>query len=276
MTVGRSRRTPAKHELMRSIVGREIGAANFMTAIHRLVWLDLTAGDGVPDDDRSWWHGCSPGILAHHAVRSTKPVDITLYEIKPRTYDRLLINLKGYLPGLGYSDVGDCWHHGETVVLRVVNASGASAEVDHLNRHDAVLAFNDPNAVTDWAMRPTFAAEINVRTPWHRSISTMGCNTGGLKRLRIEEREPWFGNVGAQQSALPRHRDLLLAAIEGDDAQWAYLLNEPVKWRSSQEKVASDAFRRFGYRLDMAWYGTHRQSFEDMKRRLFLTKDERR
>lgn len=275
MTVGRSRRTPAKHELMRSIVGREVGAANSLAYVDRLVWLDLTAGDGIPDEARGWVQGCSPGILAYHATKSKKPVDLTLYEIKPATYDRLAESLRLQLPALGYEDKGDCWCYRDTVVLRAVNASGALAKVDGIGRRDAVLVSNDPNAITDWAMRPTFAAEITARTPWFRSISTMGCNPAGLKRLPLDDRMSWFRLIEQQESALPAYRDLLLAAIEGDDAQWAYLLNDPVKWRATQERMALSAFARFDYRLDIAWCGTQRTAFEEMKRRLFLTKAER-
>lgn len=274
MSVGHSRRTPAKHKLMSSIIGREVGAASKNPAIDRHVWKDLCAGDGIPVDGRGWCEGCSPGIFAYHATHAKKPVDLELYEIKPATYDRLIESLKLRLPELGYENKGDCWQFRDMVTLRTFNASGSDAGVDDIGRRDAVLISNDPNAITDWAMRPTFAAEIEARTPWFRSISTMGCNAAGLKRLSLEERMGWFRLIEQQESALPRHRDLLLAAIDGDASQWAYLLNDPVKWRGTQEKVAVSAFARYAYRLETAWYGTQRAAYEQMKRRLFLTKTE--
>jgi hypothetical protein len=137
------------------------------------------------------------------------------------------------------------------------------------------MVSHDPNAVTSQAMRPTFAAEIASRTRWFRSFCTMGCNVNGLKRLPLRERLPWFDFVEGQRATLPRYRDLLLAAIEGDNSQWAYLLNEPIKWRSTQERVVASAFSRFGYQMEMAWHGLNPQKFEAMERRLFLTKTER-
>jgi len=262
---------------MRSIVGKEVGAAGAMRPIQRLVWFDLTAGDGLPADGQDWSRSCSPGILATSASKSAKPVSLRLYEIKPATYDRLLANLAAQLPALGYSQAADnVWTIGSHVALSAVCGSGATALVDDVVDTDAVLAVNDPNAITDWAIRPTFAAELLRRTPWSRSLSTMGCNPAGLKRLKHEERLPWFGLVAAQEAALPGYRDLLLAAIEGDDAQWAYLLCEPVKWRDTQQVVAARAFAKYGYSLDMSWHRTHPAEFELLKQRLFLTKAERR
>lgn len=277
MTVGRSGRTPAKHDLMRSIVGREVGAAGSMTAVDRLVWFDLTAGDGITcDEGASWAMGCSPGIMALYATHSKKPVDLTLFEIKPATYDRLMSSLSRHLPDLGYVPVEEGrWAFGNVVDLRAVNGSGADASIAGVCRFDAVLVSNDPNAITDWAMRPSFAREISEKTPWFRSISTMGCNPAGLKRLPPDIRMGWFDLIASQENALPRYRDLLLAAIAGDDAQWAYLLGEPVKWRGSAERMATTAFRRHDYTLDMAWCRMQRGPFDDLKRRLFLTRSER-
>lgn len=274
MTVGRSWRTPAKHGLMNDIVGREAGVANYNNVIQRLHWYDLTAGDGVVADDLVWRENCSPGILAHHARVSRKPVRITLHEIKPATYDRLLTTLAEELPRLGYAPDGDCWRHGLHVELRTVRASGATVQLPALTRSDAVLVSNDPNAITDWAMRPGFPAEI--RTPWFRNVSTMGCNPAGLKRLPRADREGWFGLLADQEAALPPHRDLLLAAISRDDAQWAYLLCEPVKWRERVEKEVTAEFRRHGKEVDMAWFRTDREQYEATKRRLFLTEAERK
>lgn len=276
--VGQSRRTPAKHELMRNIVGKEVGAAGSMQAIERLVWADLTAGSGVPVDGLEWERNCSPGILAYHATRSRKPVDITLYEIKPATFDLLLASLHQHLPALGYTPVDEgVWRYRETVLLLALNQSGEHAGLGNIKRgdSDAVVVTNDPNAITDWAMRPSFAQEIANLTPWFRSISTMGCNVGGLKRLDLAERAHWFDLVSQQEAALPPYRDLLLAAIEHDAAQWAYLLCEPVKWKSVMEKVTRDSFKKFGYALDLAWYRSDPARFAQLKQRLFLTSKER-
>lgn len=279
MDVGRSHRTPAKHALMDKIYGSEVGVASLNTGkmgrVRRLVWVDLTAGDGIPEDGLEWHRNCSPGINAYHATKAKKPVDVTLHEIQPATFDRLITSLSENLPALGYRQIAETtWSYGEYVHLRALNGSGSDASVGHIQSTDAVLVSNDPNAITTWAMRPTFAQEISNRTWAFRSISTMGCNPAGLKRSDPTIRAGWFDVVKSQEQALPRHRDLLLAAIEGDSAQWAYLLNEPVKWYEKAETVVKTAFAKHGYSMELAWHRATPARFEDLKAKLFLTRDE--
>ena len=275
-SVGRSHRTPAKHALMRKIVGSEIGAAGNQWAIQRLRYLDLTAGDGLADESApgGWEHNCSPGIAAYYARYSRKPIEVILYEIQAATFDRLTRNLSERLPGLGYERTGDEWVCGNAR-LRLVHDSGARALVTDVTKQTAVLVSNDPNAITDWAMRPSFAAEISHRTPWFRAISTMGCNPAGLKRLPPEDRRVWFEHIESQVRSLPNHKDLLLVEIERDDAQWAYLLCEPAKWRKQAERSALLAFSAHGLSVNWAWWKTERSRFTEIEQRLFLTKKER-
>lgn len=276
--VGTSERTPAKHALMNSIYGKEVGVvgwSRYHQGIQRHVWKDLTAGNGVTDNDVDWKSNCSPGINAHHATKAQRPVDVELYEIQPATFDRLLGSLADNLPTLGYVRVAETgWRFRDQVSLRAICGSGADAPVSDIRKTDAVLVSNDPNAITTWAMRPTFAQEIADRAWCFRSISTMGCNPAGLKRSDPSVRAGWFDLIKQQEAALPDHRDLLLTAIEGDASQWAYLLGEPSKWRSTMEKVVTGAFKRYGYSMEMAWHRADSGSFEALKSRLFLTRSE--
>jgi len=276
MNVGRSWRTPAKHDLLSSMLGQEVGAAGRIADARALSWIDLTAGDAALVDGLDWATACSPGILARHAAKSSKPVEIDLYEIQAATYDRLLGNLATHLPELGYEQVDDTtWSLGSRVALRTHNSSGHAASVGHITKHHAVFVVNDPNAITEWAMRPTFAAEI-ARTAWmFRTVSTMGCNVAGIKRLPIGERIDWFDTVESQQAALPDHRDLLLASIARDEAQWAYLIGTARKWRSTTEKVIGTAFRKIGKGAAMSWFLDDADAFQEEKLRLFLQKPER-
>lgn len=277
LDVGRSWRTWAKHELMCSFVGQEVGAASRMRDIQRHGWIDLSAGDAANADGVEWKKGCSPGILASYALSSNKPTEVVLHEIQPATFDRLVANLNEHLPNLGYTQQGPAlWQAGDLVTVRAFNASGHLASVGFVQRTDAVLVLNDPNAITEWAMRDTFAQEIADRTPWFRSLSTMGCNPAGIKRLNLQERRAWFGLVGAQQRALPRYRDLLLAAIERDEAQWAYLMSTAERWRGSTESVVKTAFKKIGRTAAMSWFGRDPRLFEETKKTLFLTKKELR
>lgn len=279
MDVGRSWRTPAKHDLIRSILGEEVGAACRLRDARRLVWYDLTAGDAANIDGEAWHQSCSPGILARHALQSPKPVEIRLHEIQPATYDRLLGNLADHLPALGYlrdPHQESRWSHGGGhVLITAHNMSGQDAPTGDIRKGDAVFVLNDPNAITEWAMRPSFAAEITSRTWMFRSLSTMGCNPGGLKRIDLESRLNWFDTIDDQQAALPAHRDLVLAAIARDDAQWAYLISTSRKWRTKTEKVIQSVFRRWERAALMSWYRQDPAEFQDAKMRLFLQRQER-
>ncbi len=258
------------------LVGREGGAGRKMPQIRRHVWIDLTAGDGLVEGDLTTWHrNCSPGLFAYHATKATKPVEIRLYEIKQSTYDRLLQNLHPRLADLGYMFSDSAWTYDGRVKLTAMLASGAEASVEDVDRWTAVFASNDPNAITDWAMRPTFSQEVVSRTAWFRGISTLGCNVGGLKRLDLTERMKWYDQVQQQEGALPRYRNLLLAAIENDDSQWAYLINEADKWKANTEDDATKAFSRFDMSIRKAWYRGPDGTYCNLKDELFLTRAER-
>lgn len=274
LDVGRSGRTPAKHALMAAIVGKEVGAAPFVRGIRRLWWVDLTAGDGVAPEGLEWEHNCSPGILASRAKNSARPTTVTLYEIQPATFDRLERNLAMELPRLGYGYQDGWWTFGNAR-LQVVNESGAAAPVDEVGRSTAALVTNDPNAITDWAMRPTFAQEIRQRSGIFRSVSTMGCNPAGLMRLDREDRDRWFDLIAQQEETLPDHQDLLLARIERDASKWGYLLCEPMKWRKQMARATMTAFSRFGMTLEFAWLKEDPAAFRAIESRLFLTNQER-
>lgn len=273
-TVGRSARTPAKHQLMTALVGKEVGAASHIGTIECLQWIDLTAGDGLVPDGLRWDRNCSPGILARHARASTKPVIVTMLERQASTYDRLLASLAAELPALGYTGAGSLWSCGNAMI-EVVNTSGADVGLRRVDRKVAVLATNDPNAICDWAMRPTFAAEVRARTPWFRSISTMGCNTGGLMRLSREDRDHWFELIAQQRRELPAHHDLLLARIERDCAKWGYLLCEPRRWRQEAEATVRESFAAHGMTVQTAWMRTDPGLFAAIQDYLFLTAQER-
>lgn len=280
--VGRSWRTHGKHTLMRSLLGKEVGVLNawsrsVRTDVGKVVWYDLTAGDGVAPDDESWVQGCSPGILADHASRLERPGLVLLHEIQPATYDRLLSSLAANLPRLGYNPVGPtgAWCRGPVQIV-AINGNGAEADTTPVQWGDAVFVLNDPNAITEWAMRPTFTQELIGRTWLCRSLSTMGCNPAGIKRLDRAEREQWFELVRQQQDTLPAHRDLLLAAIERDSAQWAYLVGDAAKWRASTENVVRTAFAKVGRTVAASWFRSDSARFEETKRELFLTRSELR
>lgn len=273
--VGRSWRTPIKHDYLWSIVGQEAGAIAHLGAWSG-AWYDLTAGDAALIPGEMWHRSCSPGILAYHASQCQIPIRVRLHEIQAATYDRLIGNLGAYLPTLGYGATGpDTWNHpgnGSTVTAH--NLSGSKADVADIDRNTAVFVVNDPNAIIDWAMRPTFAAEIAARTGLSRCLSTMGCNPAGLKRLTIDERIHWFATVREQQQAMPRYRDLSLAALDRDEAQWAYLVATSDKWRAKTDQAARKSAKGCNRSVSIAWWRQEPDRFDDVLLRLFLQKSE--
>lgn len=275
MDVGRSWRTPIKHEYLSSTVGQEAGAIAHLGA-QAGAWYDLTAGDAALIPGEMWHKSCSPGILAYHASQCRVPVHVRLHEIQAATYDRLLGNLCSYLPTLGYTPTSsDSWTHpgnGSTVACH--NLSGAEADVTDIDRDTAVFVVNDPNAIIDWAMRDTFPAEISARTGLFRCLSTMGCNPAGLKRLTIDERIKWFATVREQQQAMPHYRDLSLAALDRDEAQWAYLVATSDKWRVKTDQAARKSARNCKRSVSIAWWRQNPDLFSDLLLRLFLQKSE--
>lgn len=272
--VGRSWRTPIKHDYMWSIVGQEAGVIPNLGVRHG-IWYDLTAGDAAPVDGIAWERACSPGILAYHAAKCRIPIHVRLYEIKTGTFDRLIGNLSEHLPALGFAAYGTAWTHpgsGSTVTAH--NLSGADADATDVHGATGVFVVNDPNAITEWAMRSTFPAEIAVRTRWSRCLSTMGCNPAGIKRLAIEERINWFSAVHEQQIALPGYRDLSLAALDRDEAQWAYLVATSDKWREKTDQAARKSAKSCNRSVSLAWWRQDEERFAELLMRLFLQKSE--
>jgi hypothetical protein len=299
MGVGNSWHTQAKHALMSKFIERELTAANSLQWIRRLPWIDLTAGDGIPTYEGEWHACCSPGILAYHASMSRhQPVWVELYEKDPATYGKLLASLGEQLPILGYVQVGENqWRHGERANLRALNVDGRKAQIDYVQKKDAVLVLNDPNSITEWAMRRGFANEILDRPGWVglRILSTLGCNVCGIKMLPLDkegtlplgdgpevmsltERKNWFKLISEQVDVLPEAHDLLLAAFERDSSQWAYLMSVPsggrTNWVAEAEEDVQKAFATAGRAGQMAWLKQNPERFERTKDALFYTQAE--
>ena len=291
--VGRSiKRTPAKHNLMDKLAGNEVGmVTRVLSARHNVTnarMIDLTAGDASPPGCLTisdWRKNCSPGILAHHGAHATVPTLIEIYERATGTFDALLNNLTERLPHLGYepaswsptgSDFG--WRHKKAPTIIVpLNKSGADANITGISSATSVFVTHDPNHINDWAMRPTFAQEVRLLTPWFRSITTMGCNIGGLKRLELTERKRWYDFLNSISAQLYAHHDLFLCAINGDASQWGYLIETSQKsqHREALEYFANSAFNANGLELRNAWLRRTEQEFKTIVHELFLTKEER-
>jgi len=295
LDVGTSHHTPIKHAIMREFVAKEVRAANSLGWIERLLWIDLTAGNAQPMHGSLWADSCSPGILASRATESIQPVVIDLYEKNPDTYARLVANLDQQLPALGYRRFHDNgWNEWATgnARLRAWDRDGRQAGMSHITRGDAVLVLNDPNSITEWAMRQTFTTEISrVRgLKGLRILSCVGFNVSGIKRtpfLRddpaprtdsISARSDWYGLIRSLTDSLPDRLDLMLAGFSRDASQWAYLFSSPKVWRDrgEEEKVIAEAFTATGeaHDYEYAWFKRDREKFVRLVDRRILTKSE--
>ena len=291
--VGTSHHTPIKHAVMIQFVEKEVRAANSLGWFERLPWIDLTAGNAIPAYDAPWADACSPGILASRALQSRKPVIVDLYEKNPDTYANLLDSLDTHLPVLGYQRIHDNgwneWAAG-TAKVRAWHRDGREAGIGHIRRNDAVLVLNDPNSITEWAMRRRFTTDLGEAARGIRTLSCVGFNVAGIKRspfLRddpapstdsISTRSDWYELIRSITETLPERLDLMLAGFKRDSSQWAYLFSSPKVWRDKgeEEEVIAKAFTATGEEHDYeyAWFKRDRQEFARLVDRRILTRAE--
>jgi hypothetical protein len=266
--VGRSWRTPIKHEYLWSIVGQEAGAIPNLGA-QCGIWYDLTAGDAALIPGEMWHKSCSPGILAYHASQCLVPAHVRLHEIQTATYDRLLGNLTSYLPTLGYGAAGpSAWiHPGNGSTVSAHNLSGADADVTDIDGNTAVFVVNDPNAITEWAMRPTFTAEIATRTWLSRCLSTMGCNPGGTCAAHSPTDQ--ISTVREQQQAMPEYRGPLACRADRDEAMGLPSLTSK-EWRAKTDKAAKKSAKNCKRSVSIAWWRQEPHQFDDQQLRLLF------
>lgn len=265
--VGKSGVTPCKHDLLNKLLGREVGTlkANKLGIGDYLI-VDLTAGDGVPYTGKEFRKGCSPGIILHHAeylaTQTHVQANVLLLEKQEATYLELVANIKDQQPNFkGYASLGAFCRDSKSW-----NFSESPA--------DAAFLYNDPNHIEDWCLTPEMLASAPKFTT---SLSTLGCNVGGMKRLDLDKRELWFNRINMVTSSIVQSwHDACLLSVGGAD-QWAYLVTAPTKWR---DQITSDclaaASKMEGREADpqIAWFKQDPAAFLALQQYLFLTKAE--
>lgn len=265
--VGKSGVTPCKHDLLNKLLGREVGTlrANRLDIANYLI-VDLTAGDGIPYAGKTFWKGCSPGIILHHTkyVYSQTKVNcsVLMLEKQHETWLELLANIQSQ-------------YDNEEVMINALCADSKTYDFSELDFEDqAVFIYNDPNHIEDWCLTP----QILARAPkFTTSLSTLGCNVGGMKRLDLDKRELWFDRINmVTKSIVQPWHDACLLSVGGAD-QWAYLMTAPAKWR---DQITSDclaaASKMEGREADpqIAWFKQDPSTFLSLQKYLFLTKAE--
>jgi hypothetical protein len=265
--VGKSGVTPCKHDLLYKLLGREAGTLRSNPlGCARYGIVDLTAGDAVPFGSE-FSKGCSPGIILKHASwigKNTNVIAKALFiEKQEQTYQQLCANLE--------RELGADPLHGFTVDATCGNSKEFRFPAGIV---DAAFIYNDPNHIEDWCLTPELLYSVPRLTT---SLSTLGCNVGGLKRLDLDRRREWFHRVELiNETILQPWHDACLLAVGGAD-QWAYLITAPIKWRDRiTQDCISAATKIQGREAEprIAWRKQDPAAFYQLERFLFLTKKE--
>jgi hypothetical protein len=282
--VGKSdRRTPVKHAMLRNHSGRDVGAAMYAARKLNLIYgghcfIDLTAGDAHGDGINEWERASSPGIFSIHA-RNLPNVRGKLYEKSFTVFESLIINLDYQLPFSGFEKISDLmWRHTVTKsTIEAIHGDARDVVFDDLGDREWLYVFNDPNQMHGWCLNVEQFVAIKTRNRCITFMSTMGCNSGGLKRLELNERLSWSDHVKGLMTIIERCSwlDLVLFEIVGDAAQWAYLLLVPSAWI---EKTIAETMRqseRDGVQMNGCSHKSDPRQFNVSLNRLFLSKSER-
>jgi hypothetical protein len=288
---GRSDRTEGKHRLLDAYLGMQVGVASQRFADFRLVFHDLTAGDGVAPRGLHWLRGCSPGLFAHHAkCAALRDVECSVFisERAPATFSILRANLARELRNEGWHVGLEPASNGGLLANFTSSSAGASATLlaecsdrpltpSVANKGEIGFYFFDPNTYADWR---NFPAEFLSKdaSRYALCLCTMGCNAGGIKRMRPEERLRWYDYLRGVTDSMSEWHDALLIALKGDASQWAYLAIVPSTWRARIAQASVSAFRAVDRDVQIAWLRkspTETATFHEICDVLFKTRDER-
>ena len=125
---------------------------------------------------------------------------------------------------------------------------------------------------------PAAAAEAPAHTPrFSRHIvpvlARLGCNAGGSKRLPEDSRDEWYAWIEDLMRPLHDRHDLALITLNKDKSQFAFVLDEPVKWRDSIDVEIRRAAK--GFDIRRIWLKQEPLKFKQQVDVLFKTKRER-
>lgn len=267
MAIGQSGdRTPGKHSLLATLLGRLTGAFPYVKFLKKPFFIiDLCAGDGQP----SFHSGqSSPQIIHKYASllrqkMGNDAVVVILIEKDRATFDKLQTAFP--------ADEHTYLIHGDSKDPSVISRVQEIIK-ERGNKRSPCFLHNDPNKIVDFAITK---ALLQILPPFTTSLSTMGCNVAGIKRLPLEARLLWFECIYAFVSfinQMPCH-DAYLSTLRKDKSQWAYLITTPAKWRDQTARDVTRAFHSWPFGIDGSWLSS-RDQFDLLIRRLFLTKKE--
>ena len=275
--------TPCKHFLLNRLLGREVGViSRGYPPVTSVFFYDLTAGDGVPylSADDGFTSSCSPGIFLRHThwlttkQRFNKPLYLIGCEKQAVTYNELVKNTAAFLDANDWAQIERGYYARNTSEVAYIhtNASDINAPV---SRDSSCFIYNDPNHIEDWSLTPEF---LNNCPRFTTSLSTLGCNVGGLKRIDESRRREWFARVETVcASVVKGWHDACLFSVGGAD-QWAYLITAPAKWRDEITDECTKAAKKLEKKItaepQIVWRKRDPESFYQLQRFLFLTREE--
>jgi hypothetical protein len=211
-TVGASSRTPFKHWLYNTMLGKIAGATSTGKAMgcNGMFILDMCAGDGLDIDSI----GSSPTLARRHTewLKSKgMPARAMLYERERLTYDRLSARMN------------------ESLTVKTIFGTSENLTIRDLpiTQKDSVMVYADPNSVATLPVSMDLVSSFNERTLF---LMTLGCNASGIKRNNIEDRRKWYDVARMIIRSVRRHHDIQLIWLNGDSHQWAYMAAVPIKW----------------------------------------------
>ncbi len=267
--VGRSHRTPLKHWMLSALLGKVVGVGgtgrvesfvNFRK--YGLHCIDIGAGDGTVIEGK---HTSSPYLMNWHCWNAMHPkhsslipydAHITLIEKMEHTASVLAISVEGY------EYKAPC-----EIIIR----DARDYSIEPLSPYQPYFINADPNHINELPLARDFSERL---TPASTYVVTLGCNVGGLKRLKPEEREPWFEYADMLCQRLPYWHDVILCSLENDASQWAYLARVPSKWSDGYMKAMRSKAKGFGFITNPVSLKGSREGFDRAIDTLFLTKKE--
>lgn len=276
--VGRSSRTPYKHWVLDSHLGKICGSLSTgkVPAIASpLICIDLCAGDG----HRNEFHECSPFIIMKHCEwlhrsNSRCTAKSVFIEKDASTYETLIDNSAKYVTCTEFrkrwannKDSNSLLHS-----ARFLNLDARQIRINAPHERQAVFINCDPNSIAELPCAPQLVASL---TPMTTMTITLGCNTGGLKRMPLDKRQEWFDYIDILIDAMPSWHDAILIEVVRDAAQWAYLTRLPAKWTEDvAESCVKRGGRHFVHGVQVESLRRSKDRFSRMRDRLFLTKKE--
>jgi hypothetical protein len=118
---------------------------------------------------------------------------------------------------------------------------------------DAVVFINiDPNSVNSVELSSWLRA--NLKGALVNWMISMGCNAGGVKMLKEGERAKWRERLIYLLGTLELSQDVCLVSLQGDVAQWAYLLCVPSQWHERIEKLRKGLSEHWPRGVDIHWH----------------------